>query len=146
MNPPDFRFSTAKLIGSVLGYSFVDHIDDCRLLQMPDLESIKVLGDKAIWFCIFPSDLDGDLLLKPVGFFKPSQRAAALEAGGKIVHGYRFRYPCSVADDPHLPRGWCGDKARGLGYALHPEVAFAVSKASFARAEKEEKELRRRRS
>jgi len=138
MNPPDFRFSTAKLIGSVLGYSFVDHIDDCRLLQMPDLESLKVLGDKAIWFCIFPSDLDGDLLLAPVCFFGPAERAAALEAGGKIVDGYSFRYPCSVADDPHLPRGWCADKFHKLGYALHPEVAFAVSKASFARAEKEE--------
>jgi len=134
----DFGFSTAKVIGSVLGYSFVEHIDDCRLLQMPDLESLKVLGDKAIWFCIFPSDLDGDLLLAPVCFFGPAERAAALEAGGKIVDGYSFRYPRSVADDPRLPRGWCADKFHKLGYTLRPEVAFAISAASFARAEKEE--------
>ena len=134
----DFGFSTAKVIGSVLGYSFVEHIDDCQLLLMPNFESLKVLGRDAIWFCIFPEDLDGDLLLTLAAFFKPSQRAAALEAGGKIVDGYSFRYPRSVADDPRLPRGWCADKFHKLGYTLRPEVAFAISAASFARAEKEE--------
>ena len=108
----------------------VEHVRQVRLLWIrPD--SLEKLGEIAddYWG---DDDPDGDLLLSPLSHFSRADLAAALDAGGKIVHGYEFAYPCSV-DDLSLPRGWCGYRTAGEGYALQRDVASVIWAASVAK-------------
>ena len=117
----------------------VEHVRQVRLLWIrPD--SLEELGDIADDFTDGywgDDDPDGDLLLSPLSHFRRADLAAALDAGGKIVHGYEFAYPCSVGDDLSLPRGWCGYKTAGEGYALQRDVAIIVWATSVMGAIKE---------
>jgi len=112
----------------------VEHVRPVRLLWIrPD--SLEELGDIADDFTDGywgDDDPDGDLLLSPLSHFSRADLAAALDAGGKIVHGYEFAYPCSV-DDLSLPRGWCGYRTAGEGYALQRDVASVIWAASVAK-------------
>ena len=117
----------------------VKHVRPVRLLLISP-ESLEDLGDIAddftdgYWGDEHP---DGDLLLSPTSCFGRTRLAIALDAGAKVVHGYEFAYPSSVADDS-LPRGWCGYRTVGEGYALQREVAEVVWAASVMKAIKEE--------
>ena len=121
-----------------------------RLLQMPDEGSIDSLGNAARFFEGGVGTPDGDLRLANADFFSPAELADALNAGGKVVEGYRFYYPHPVAIKRNLPRivavgrvavrGWCGYNDVGVGYALDRNVATAVCAASIARAKEEEEE------
>jgi len=118
----------------------VEHVRPVRLLSVP-ADALEELGDDiagdfsdGYWGDAEP---DGDLLLSPVSHFSRADLAAALDAGGKIVHGYEFAYPCSVGDDSRLPRGWCGYRTAGEGYALQRDVATIVWATSVMGAIKE---------
>jgi len=112
----------------------VEHVRPVRLLLISP-ESLEDLGDIAddftdgYWGDEHP---DGDLLLSPTSCFGRTRLAIALDAGAKVVHGYEFAYPSSVADDS-LPRGWCGYRTAGTGYALQRDVAAVVWAASVVR-------------
>ena len=113
----------------------VEHVRQVRLLWIrPD--SLEKLGEIAddYWG---DDDPDGDLLLYPTVCLNRHDLAATLDAGAKVVHGYRFEYPCSVNDDDNLPRGWCGYKTAGEGYALQRDVAIIVWATSVMGAIKE---------
>jgi len=112
----------------------VEHVRPVRLLLISP-ESLEDLGDIAddftdgYWGDEHP---DGDLLLSPTSCFGRTRLTIALDAGAKVVHGYKFAYPSSVADDS-LPRGWCGYRTAGTGYALQRDVAAVVWAASVVR-------------
>ena len=105
----------------------VEHVRPVRLLLISP-ESLEDLGEIAddYWG---DDDPDGDLLLYPTSCFNRADLAVALDAGAKVVHGYKFEYPHSVADDDLLPRGWCG-YSTGEGYALQRDVASVIWAAS----------------
>jgi hypothetical protein len=105
-----------------------EHIRPVQLLSISS-ESLKYLDDIANW----NKDRDGDLLLAPKSSFNRINLAIALDAGTKVVHGYEFAYPRSVHNS-RLPRGWCGHRTTGKGYALQREVAEVVWAASVIRA------------
>ena len=107
----------------------VEPVRQVRLLWVRP-ESLEELGDIADDY--WGEEPDGDLLLYPAACFNRHDLAAALDAGAKIVHGYRFEYPCSVNDDDNLPRGWCG-YSTGEGYALQRDVASVIWAASVMR-------------
>jgi len=112
-----------------------EHIRPVRLLWIRP-ESLEDLGDIADDFTDGywgDKDSDGDLLLAPTSCFGRTRLAIALDAGAKVVHGYEFAYPRSV-DNDHLPRGWCGYRTAGEGYALRREVAEVVWAASVIKA------------
>jgi len=106
----------------------VEPVRQVRLLWVRP-ESLEELGDIADDY--WGEEPDGDLLLYPAACFNRHDLAAALDAGAKIVHGYRFGYPYSANDDD-LPRGWCG-YSTGEGYALQRDVAAVIWAASVMR-------------
>jgi len=113
----------------------VEHVRPVRLLWVSH-DTLEELGDIADDFTDGywgDADPDGDLLLFPTSSFGRTRLAIALDAGAKVVHGYEFAYPCSVGDDPRLPRGWCGYRTAGEGYALRREVAEVVWAASVTK-------------
>jgi len=117
----------------------VKHVRPVQLLLISP-ELLEDLGDIADNFTDGyrgDADPDGDLLLSPTSCFNRAALAVAQDAGAKVVHGYKFAYPRSVADDNSLPRGWCGYRTAGKGYALQREVAEVVWAASVMRAIKE---------
>jgi len=113
----------------------IEHVRPVRLLWVcPD--SLEELGDIADDFTDGywgDKDPDGDLLLAPTSCFGRTRLASALDAGAKIVQGYEFAYPCSVGNDSRLPRGWCGYRTAGEGYALQRDVAEVIWAASVMR-------------
>ena len=119
----------------------VKHVRSVRLLLISP-ELLEDLGDIADNFTDGywgDDDPDGDLLLYPTICFNRADLAVALDAGAKVVHGYEFAYPRSVSNDP-LPRGWCGYRIAGEGYALRREVAEVVWAVSVMKAIKEKNE------
>ena len=117
------------------------HIRTIRLLRMPDIDSLKMLGDAVEHYMDNGNDADGDAWLAPVETFSDAQFIAALRAGGKVIKGYSFPYPCSVAINPDLLRtvdvgevaigGWCGYNHSKIGYALLRKIAKRVCAASM---------------
>ena len=110
----------------------VKHVRPVQLLLISP-ELLEDLGDIADNFTDGyrgDADPDGDLLLSPTSCFNRAALAVAQDAGAKVVHGYKFAYPRSVADDNSLPRGWCGYRTAGEGYALQRDVAEVVWAAS----------------
>jgi len=138
-------------IADALPGDIAKHIQPCKLLWMPDGESLEELGDAAGYFedGFDGKESDGDLLLVPADDFSEDELAAALEAGGEVVEGYEFRYPDAVVINRRSPRiiapgkvavgGWCAYSRALVGYALRREVAEAVCAASIARAKEGEK-------
>jgi len=122
------------------------HIQQIQLLQMPNEESLAVLGDAAGHFGDNGGDPDGDLWLAPAKHFSPDELAAAIAAGGKVIDGYAFPYPRGVVINRYLKciiepgevaiGGWCAYHCTDIGYALRREVATAVCAASIAQARK----------
>jgi len=117
------------------------HIRAVRLLKMPDIDSIKALGDAVEHYMDNGNDADGDAWLAPVESFSDAQFIAALRAGGKVIKGHSFPYPCSVAINLDLLRtvdvgevaisGWCGYNHSKIGYALSRKIAKTVCAASM---------------
>jgi len=119
------------------------HIQPCKLLWMPDGESLEELGDAAGYFEDGDGgkESDGDLLLIPARMCSRDELNAALEAGGEVVEGYEFHYPDAVVIRRRSPRiiapgkvaigGWCAYSRALVGYALRREVAEAVCAASI---------------
>ena len=110
----------------------VKHVRPVQLLLISP-ELLEDLGDIADNFTDgYRGDAapDGDLLLSPTSCFNRVALAVAQDAGAKVVHGYKFAYPRSVADDNSLSRGWCGYRTAGEGYALQRDVAEVVWAAS----------------
>jgi len=105
----------------------IEHVRPVRLLLIESLEDLGEIADD-----YWGEEPDGDLLLYPVVCFNRHDLATALDLGAKVVHGYRFEYPCSVDDDDNLPRGWCG-YSTGEGYALQRDVASVIWAASVMR-------------
>jgi len=105
-------------------------IEERELLLMPNLKSLAVFGDsyKVQYF----DWRDGDLLLFLASAFSDSEIAAAIEAGGKIVTGYAFKYYGFISIKRIGLKGWCACPARGIGFALSRETAETVSSASYA--------------
>jgi hypothetical protein len=118
------------------------HIQPCKLLW-PDDDALEALGDAAGYFedGFDGKDPDGDLLLAPADDFSEDELAAALEAGGEVVEGYKFYYPAAVVINRRSSRviapgkvavgGWCAYFHALVGYALSREVATAVCAASI---------------
>ena len=139
--------SEIELLGDV---DIDKHIRQIQLLQMPNEESLAVLGDAAGHFGDNGGDPDGDLWLAPAKYFSPDELAAAERAGGKVIDGYEFDYQRGVDIDRRMSyiiapgavalRGWCAYQIDYLGYALDRNVATAVCAASIALAKEEEKE------
>lgn len=117
------------------------HIRAVRLLRMPDFDSLKALGDAVEHYMDNGNDADGDAWLAPVEAFSDAQFIAALRAGGKVIKGYSFPYPCSVAINTDLLRTfdagevavgkWCGYNHSKVGYALSRKIAKIVCAASM---------------
>jgi hypothetical protein len=117
------------------------HIRTIRLLRMPDIDSLKMLGDAVEHYMDNGNDADGDAWLAPVEPFSDAQFITALRTGGKVIKGYSFPYPCSVAINPDLlrtfdagevaVRGWCGYNHSKIGYALSRKIAKIVCAASM---------------
>jgi len=119
------------------------HIQPCKLLWMPDGESLEELGDAAGYFedGFDGKESDGDLLLIPANMCSRDELNAALEAGGEVVEGYKFYYPDAVVINRRSSRiiapgkvavgGWCAYFYALVGYALQREVAEAVCAASI---------------
>jgi len=120
------------------------HIQPCKLLWMPDSDSLEDIGDDAAGYFEDGFDgksPDGDLLLTPVRDFDQAELAAALDVGGEVVKGYAFYYPEAVFINRRSPRiiapgkvavdWWCGYYYGHEGYALRREVAEAVCAASI---------------
>jgi hypothetical protein len=136
----------ALMLGDVAKY-----IKPIHLLQMPDSDSLNVA---AMWFRDDDWDPDGDLWLAPIYVFSADELNAALAAGGKVIEGYEFYYPCAVRINPQLQcinttgevtiGRWCGYNDIRTGCALSREVATAVCAASIALAVKEEEERKSR--
>jgi len=137
-----FKLEHAKMLRDAIKAhcdKATEHIRPLRLLLVSP-ESLEDLGDIADDFTDGywgDDDPDGDLLLAPTSCFNRNNLTVAVDAGGKIVHGYEFAYPRSVHNDSRLPRGWCGYRTAGKGYALQREVAEVVWAASVMRAIKE---------
>ena len=118
-------------------------IQPCKLLWMPDGESLEKLGEAAGYFEDGDGDKepDGDLLLIPARMCSRDKLDAALKAGGEVVEGYEFHYPDAVVIRRRSPRiiapgkvavyGWCAYFYASVGYALRREVAEAVCAASI---------------
>ena len=121
------------IVSALLGGGIAEHIQPCKLLWIPDGDSLEALGVAAGWFRDNGGDPDGDLLLAPADAFSEDELAAALRAGGKLVQGHQFLYPASVSAVGEVS-GWCAYKDVYIGYALRHEVAVAVCAASVARA------------
>ena len=137
-----FRRVHAKLLRDAIRAHRGDDVEPVRQVRLLWVrpESLEELGDIADNFTDGyrgDADPDGDLLLSPTSCFNRAALAVAQDAGAKVVHGYKFAYPRSVADDNSLPRGWCGYRTAGKGYALQREVAEVVWAASVMRAIKE---------
>ena len=117
------------------------HIRAIRLLLMPDIDSLKALGDAVEHYMDNGNDADGDAWLAPVELFSDAQFIAALRAGGRVIKGHSFPYPCSVVINPDLLRtvdvgevaigGWCGYNHSKIGYALSRKIAKIVCAASM---------------
>jgi len=130
-------------IAEALPGNIAKHIQPCKLLWMPDGDSLEELGDAAGYFedGFDGKTSDGDLLLAPVSAFSPDELDAALEAGGEVVEGYKFYYPDAVVINRRSPHiiapgkvavgGWCAYFYALVGYALRREVAEAVCAASI---------------
>jgi len=130
-------------IANALPGDIAKRIQPCKLLWMPDGESLEKLGDAAGYFEDGDGgkEPDGDLLLIPANMCSPNELAAALEAGGEVVEGYEFHYPDAVVIRRRSPRiiapgkvavgGWCAYFYASVGYALRREVAEAVCAASI---------------
>jgi hypothetical protein len=141
--------SEIELLGDV---DIDKHIRQIQLLQMPNEESLAVLGDAAGHYGDNGGDPDGDLWLAPAKHFSPDELAAALAAGGKVIDGYAFPYPRGVVINRHLKRiiapgevaigGWCAYHCADIGYALRREVAAAVCAASIAQARKSKRKVK----
>jgi hypothetical protein len=106
-----------------------------QLLWLPNdvvPEALEALGGAAAHFGGWD---DSDIWVAPASLFSVRQRNRALEAGGKVVKGYSFYYPCRV---PLLYKAgitkWCGDALSKIGFALRREVAEAVRACSYAAA------------
>jgi len=125
----------------------VGRIRPTELLLMPDAVSLAALGDAVGLYGDNGSDPDGNLWLAPKGAFNCAALDAALAAGGELIVGYEFEYPCGVAINRHLPGiikpgevkvyNWCGYSSRGIGYALSHDVAIFVCAASILAAQKD---------
>jgi len=123
-------------VGEIASY-----IRTIRLLRMPDIDSLKMLGDAVEHYMDNGNDADGDAWLAPVEPFSDAQFITALRAGGKVIKGHSFPYPCSVAINPDLLRtfdagevvvcGWCGYNHSKIGYALSRKIAKIVCAASM---------------
>jgi len=123
-------------VGEIASY-----IRTIRLLRMPDIDSLKMLGDAVEHYMDNGNDADGDAWLAPVEAFSDAQFITALRAGGKVIKGHSFPYPCSVAINPDLlrtfdagevaVRGWCGYNHSKIGYALSRKIAKIVCAASM---------------
>jgi len=107
-------------------------VRDEQLLWIPDDEALEALGGAAAHFGGWD---DSDIQVAPASLFSANQIARARSAGGKVVHGYSFYYPCRV---PFLYKAgiveWCGCAGSKIGHALRREVAEAVRACSFAAA------------
>jgi len=127
-----------------------EHIQPVRLLWMPNANSLEALGDAAGHFGDNGDNPDGDAWLAPANVFTQDELAAAERAGGKVIDGYEFDYPCGVVIDRRMShifepgavalRGWCGYQIHNVGYALDRNVATAVCAASIALAKEEEED------
>jgi len=127
------------------------HVRPCRLLWMPNADSLEALGDAAGYFGDNGGDPAGDLWLAPAEIFSDDQIASAVRAGGKVIDGYAFPYPSGVDIDRYMQciiepgcvaiGGWCAYSSWGdVGYALDRNIATAVCAASIAQAKEEEEE------
>ena len=105
-------------------------IHEIHLIEMPNRESLALLGDAAKNF----DGAEGDLLLAPTRFFSPRAEIAAFKAGGGSIFGYAFDYPCSVTLEEAGTGKWCAYPERGIGYALRRDIAEAVCIASMLKA------------
>jgi len=79
----------ALMLGDVAEY-----IDLIHLRQMPDSDSLSVAAG---WFRDDGGNSDGDLWPAPADAFSED----ALAAGGKVIGGDRFYYPCAVSGRIH---------------------------------------------
>ena len=130
-------------IADALPGNIAKHIQPVRLLWMPDGDALEDIGDTAGYFedGFDGKEPDGDLLLVPADDFSEDELAAALEAGGEVVEGYKFYYPDAVVINRRSPRiiapgkvavgGWCAYFYALVGYALRREIAEAVCAASI---------------
>jgi len=108
-----------------------EHIRQVRLLwaRPEDLEDLDDIADDFTDGYWGDADPDGDLLLASTSCFGRTRLAIALDAGARVVDGYEFAYPHGVHNS-RLPRGWCGYRTAGVGYALQRAVAEVVWAAS----------------
>jgi len=108
----------------------LDRIHEIHLIEMPNRESLALLGDAAKNF----DGAEGDLLLAPSLAFGPKTEIAAFGAGCGFAWGYAFDHPCSVSKEDVGTGKWCAYPERGVGYALRRDIAEAVCIASMLKA------------
>jgi hypothetical protein len=131
-----------------------ERIKPCKLLWMPNSDSLKALGDAARHFSDNGKKPDGDAWYAPADAFSPDELAAAERAGGEVVNGYCFPYQRSVAINSRLPCDavagevkddrWCGYPSLGIGYAVWHDVAKDVCAASIAREQEESESIKQK--
>jgi len=133
-----------------------ERIKPCKLLWMPNSDSLNALGDAARHFSDNGKKPDGDAWYAPADAFSPEELAAAERAGGAVINGYSFPYKRSVAINSRLPCDavageveddrWCGYPSLGIGYAVWRDVAKDVCAASIAREQEESESIKQKAS
>jgi len=112
-----------------------DHVFPTRLLYMPDEESLSVLGKAADNFGVDREVISGDILLARADAFSLYDIEIALKAGGKLIEGYSFDYPCDIIVMPYMKlTEWRANATAKTGYAIWASVAICISFLSHARA------------
>ena len=132
------RAIAAKMVEDIDSFAF-KFIRRSVALQMPDRESLKSLGEAAECFSDNGNAPDGDLLIQAARRFSEEQLTAGINAGGKLISAYEFKYPARVLrEHTNLP-GWCGYNSTSIGFAVSFEVSLVVCAISLRNGERRSK-------